>query len=140
LQIRPKPIANKEEYTYYEPQDEVESIVRESTKRGNDIAHVVKPVGGETKEVSKPAATQQLREGVRELAAGGNRAATQRALLEPHKSVPQAPVLHPSIINPTYSNTLLRSTSTSFSSFQVAQKPSTTTSSTTTPLLPPQTI
>ena len=57
LQIRPKPIANKEEYTYYEPKEEVESIVKESIKRGNDIAYVVKLVGGTTKEVSEAAGT-----------------------------------------------------------------------------------
>lgn len=59
LQICPKPIANKEEYAYYEPKEEVESIVKESTKRGNNIAYVVRLVGGETKEVSEAAATQQ---------------------------------------------------------------------------------
>lgn len=94
LHIRPKPIANKDEYTYYEPRDEVESIVKESTKRGNDIAYVVKLVGGGTKEVSEAAATQQLREGVKELAAGGKRAATQRALFEPYIILLQAPTLH----------------------------------------------
>ncbi|KAF3040471.1 hypothetical protein E8E12_004481 [Didymella heteroderae] len=52
LHIRPKPIANKDEYTYYEPQEEVESIVKESAKRGNDIAFVVKLVGGGTKEIN----------------------------------------------------------------------------------------
>ncbi|KAF3051769.1 hypothetical protein E8E11_010546 [Didymella keratinophila] len=52
LHVRPKPIANKDEYTYYEPRDEVESIVKESTTRGNDVAYVVKLVGGETKEIN----------------------------------------------------------------------------------------
>jgi chromodomain-helicase-DNA-binding protein 4 len=95
LQIRPKPITNKEEYIYYEPKDEVESIVKESTARGNNIAYVVKLVGGEAKEVSEAAASQQLREGVRELAAGGNRAATQRALLRPYINQLQAPSFLP---------------------------------------------
>jgi chromodomain-helicase-DNA-binding protein 4 len=62
LQIRPKPVVNKDEYTYYEPQEEVESIVKESTVRGNDIAYVVKLVGGGIKEVSEAAATQQVME------------------------------------------------------------------------------
>lgn len=52
LHIRPQPVANKHEYTYYEPRDEVESIVYESTQRGSDVAYVVKLVGGGTKEVS----------------------------------------------------------------------------------------
>lgn len=53
LHIRPKPVTNREEYTYYEPQEEVESIVKESIKRGSDIAYVVKLVSGGTKEVSE---------------------------------------------------------------------------------------
>lgn len=52
LHIRPKPISNKHEYEYYEPQDEVETIIRESTKQ-NEIAYKVKLVGGETREVSE---------------------------------------------------------------------------------------
>lgn len=96
LQIRPKPIANKDEYVYYEPKEEVESIVKESLKRGNDIAYVVRLVGGETKEVSEAAATQQVREGARELAAGDNRAANQGALFAPYITQLQAPTLQPS--------------------------------------------
>lgn len=57
LQIRPKPVQNREEYTYYEPQDEVESIVRESTKRG-ELAYEVRLVGGEIREVSEAATIQ----------------------------------------------------------------------------------
>lgn len=57
VQIRPKPVQNRHEYTYYEPQDEVESIVRESTDN-DDIAYMVKLVGGEIREVSEAAIIQ----------------------------------------------------------------------------------
>lgn len=59
LHIRPKPVLNREEYTYYEPQEEVERIVKKSTKRGTDIAYVVKLIGGETKEVSAAASRSE---------------------------------------------------------------------------------
>ncbi|UPX15156.1 uncharacterized protein EKO05_0005613 [Ascochyta rabiei] len=50
LHIRPEPVRNKHEYTYYEPLEEVESIVQEVT--GNDhVAYEVKLVGGATREV-----------------------------------------------------------------------------------------
>lgn len=51
LHIRPKPVRNKHEYTYYEPQDEVESIVREFTRKG-DIIYKVRLAAGGTREVS----------------------------------------------------------------------------------------
>ncbi|XPS69142.1 hypothetical protein M3J09_001422 [Ascochyta lentis] len=51
LHIRPDPVQNKDEYTYYEPQDEVESIVREATKRGH-VAYEVKLVGGGTRQIN----------------------------------------------------------------------------------------
>jgi hypothetical protein len=51
LHIRPKPIRNKHEYVYYEPQDEVESIVREFTWKG-DIVYKVQLAAGGTREVS----------------------------------------------------------------------------------------
>lgn len=52
LHIRPKPVKDKDEYIYYEPQDEVESILRESVKGGN-IAYEVRLVGGGSREVSE---------------------------------------------------------------------------------------
>lgn len=96
LHVRPKPIANKDEYVYYEPKEEVESIVKESTKRGNEIAYVVRLVGGETKEVSEAVATQQVREGARQLAAGGKSSNTIchfRAVHNPAAS-PDSPTLN----------------------------------------------
>jgi hypothetical protein len=50
LQIRPSPVRNRNEYTYYEPRDEVESIVREFTTKGR-VMYMVKLEGGATKEV-----------------------------------------------------------------------------------------
>lgn len=51
LQIRPAPVRNREEYTYYEPQDEVERILKEFSRKGR-IAYRVRLEGGATKEVS----------------------------------------------------------------------------------------
>jgi hypothetical protein len=50
LQIRPSPVRNRNEYTYYEPRDEVESIVREFTTKGR-VMYMVKLEGGAIKEV-----------------------------------------------------------------------------------------
>ena len=64
LQIRPKPVYNKEEYVYYEPQDEVESIVREFTRRGM-IMYEVNLAAGGTKEVREVIThTERWNEGV----------------------------------------------------------------------------
>ena len=52
LHVRPEPVRNRDEYTYYEPKDEVESIIKETTKKG-DIIYEVKLVGGGMREVSK---------------------------------------------------------------------------------------
>ena len=54
LQIRPSPVRNRDEYTYFEPQDEVESILREFTTKGR-VMYKVKLEGGVTKEVSEAA-------------------------------------------------------------------------------------
>ncbi|KAJ4339411.1 hypothetical protein N0V95_007789 [Ascochyta clinopodiicola] len=51
LHIRPEPVRNRHEYTYYEPQDEVESIVQEVTGTEKNVAYEVKLVGGGTREV-----------------------------------------------------------------------------------------
>lgn len=49
--VRVSPIRNREEYRYYEPQDEVESIVRRYSRRGNSMYEV--RLGGDTyKQVS----------------------------------------------------------------------------------------
>jgi hypothetical protein len=44
------PVRNRHEYVYYEPKDEVESVVREFSKRG-DMRYEVTLFGGKTKEV-----------------------------------------------------------------------------------------
>ena len=63
LYIRPKPLKNKDEYVYYEPQDEVDSVIHESTRRGA-VTYEVKLVGGETRKVSETAPpVQQVRKG-----------------------------------------------------------------------------
>ena len=54
LQIRPSPVRNRQEYTYFEPQDEVESILREITTKGR-VMYKVRLEGGATKEVSEAA-------------------------------------------------------------------------------------
>jgi hypothetical protein len=54
LQIRPSPVRNRKEYTYFEPQDEVESIVREVTIKGR-VMYEVTLEGGATKEVGETA-------------------------------------------------------------------------------------
>jgi hypothetical protein len=51
LCVRVKPVENKDEYTYYEPRDEVEAIVREFSKRGN-MLYEVRLSDGSTKQVS----------------------------------------------------------------------------------------
>jgi hypothetical protein len=51
-------VKNRNEYTYYEPQDEVEAIVREF-KKNDDLAYEVKLVGAGTKEVSDAIAYAQ---------------------------------------------------------------------------------
>lgn len=38
--VRPSPIRNKHNYTYYEPQDEVHSILREFTRKGEIMCQV----------------------------------------------------------------------------------------------------
>ncbi|KAF1845477.1 chromodomain-helicase-DNA-binding protein 4 [Cucurbitaria berberidis CBS 394.84] len=40
LCVRPSPVRNKNEYTYYEPKDEVEGIIREFTRRGEMLYEV----------------------------------------------------------------------------------------------------
>ncbi|KAH6633608.1 PHD/FYVE-zinc-finger like domain-containing protein [Boeremia exigua] len=52
LHVRTSPVRNRSEYTYYEPRDEVESIVLERTSRKGDIIYDVKLVSGETKEIN----------------------------------------------------------------------------------------
>ena len=45
---------NRQEYTYFEPKDEVESILREFTTKGRVMYKVILE-GGATKEVSEAA-------------------------------------------------------------------------------------
>lgn len=63
--VRTSPVRNKSEYTYYEPQDEVERIIRERTARTGDMTYEVKLVGGHTKQVSEAASILQLGRGER---------------------------------------------------------------------------
>lgn len=51
LCVRVKPVENKDEYTYYEPRDEVEAIVREFSKRGK-MLYEVRLSDGSAKQVS----------------------------------------------------------------------------------------
>lgn len=60
LHVRASPVRNREEYTYYEPQDEVRHVVREVTHKG-EVMFDVKLVGGGTKQVSEGNYTWQLR-------------------------------------------------------------------------------
>ncbi|KAF2130237.1 hypothetical protein P153DRAFT_430497 [Dothidotthia symphoricarpi CBS 119687] len=49
--VRVRPVQDKDEYTYYEPQDEVERILRESN-RGKELMYTVRLVGDQTKEIT----------------------------------------------------------------------------------------
>jgi chromodomain-helicase-DNA-binding protein 4 len=49
--VRAAPVRNRSEYTYYEPEDAVEHIVREFQRRG-DIMYEVKLTNGRTQQVS----------------------------------------------------------------------------------------
>lgn len=61
--VRTSPVRNRSEYTYYEPQDEVDKIIQERTRRGGQITYKVTLVGGRTKEVSEAtSSTLQLSE------------------------------------------------------------------------------
>lgn len=51
IAVRAAPVRNRSEYTYYEPQDTVENIVREFQKNGN-LMYEVKLTNGQTREVS----------------------------------------------------------------------------------------
>lgn len=51
--VRPKPIANKEEYTYIEPRDEVDGILREFNGRKGEMLYEVRLFGDKTKQVSE---------------------------------------------------------------------------------------
>jgi hypothetical protein len=51
--VRVKPIANKAEYTYIEPKDEVEGILREFHGRRGDMLYEVRLFGDKTKQVSE---------------------------------------------------------------------------------------
>ncbi|KAF1833747.1 hypothetical protein BDW02DRAFT_370542 [Decorospora gaudefroyi] len=49
--LRVSPVRNREEYTYYEPKDEVEGIIREFSKRG-EMRYQARLFGDSTKEIS----------------------------------------------------------------------------------------
>lgn len=49
--VRIKPVPRKHEYTYYEPQIEIEAVMREWSRRG-EMMYDVRLVGGASKEVS----------------------------------------------------------------------------------------
>jgi len=49
--VRAPPVRNRSEYTYYEPSEIVQSIVRKSQRRGK-IIYEVKLIDGNTKQVS----------------------------------------------------------------------------------------
>jgi hypothetical protein len=51
LCVRVRPILNKDEYTYFEPEDEVEEIIGEFSRR-RDILYDVKLISGVSKQVS----------------------------------------------------------------------------------------
>ena len=72
LQIRPSPVRNRKEYTYFEPQDEVESILREITTKSR-VMYKVRLEGGATKEVSEAATPSDWGEGVIAVAAASER-------------------------------------------------------------------
>jgi hypothetical protein len=50
--VRAKPLDDRSEYVYYEPKDEVESIVREFSRKG-DVIYEVRLFGDRTKQVSE---------------------------------------------------------------------------------------
>lgn len=52
LHVRASPVRDRDEYTYYEPKDEVESIVQEITTKGQ-VMFEVKLAGGGTTQVSE---------------------------------------------------------------------------------------
>jgi hypothetical protein len=56
IAVRVTPVRNRSEYTYYEPQDAVENIVREFQRKG-DIIYEVKLTNGRTQQVSLPSFT-----------------------------------------------------------------------------------
>jgi hypothetical protein len=49
--VRVKPVHDREEFTFYEPQEEIEDIIREFKRRG-DMHYEVRLFGDTTKEVS----------------------------------------------------------------------------------------
>jgi hypothetical protein len=49
--VRASPVHDREEFTYYEPQEEIECIVREFKRKG-DMYYKVRLFGDTTKEVS----------------------------------------------------------------------------------------
>jgi hypothetical protein len=59
LCVRVKPVENKEEYTYYEPRDEIVEIMREFPKNG-ELLYQVRLFGGITKQVSENIQTGAL--------------------------------------------------------------------------------
>jgi hypothetical protein len=50
--VRPKPVVNREEYTYFEPQDEVEEVLKEYDQGGN-MMYEVRLCGDTVKRVSE---------------------------------------------------------------------------------------
>lgn len=56
IAVRAAPVRNRSEYTYYEPRDAVENIVRELQRKGN-IMYEVKLTNGRTQQVSLPGFT-----------------------------------------------------------------------------------
>ncbi|KAF1912720.1 PHD/FYVE-zinc-finger like domain-containing protein [Ampelomyces quisqualis] len=51
IHVRIKPVRDRHAFTYYEPQEEVEDILREFKRRG-DMYYAVKLIGGATKEIN----------------------------------------------------------------------------------------
>lgn len=58
LEVRLSPVRNREQYTLYEPEDEIDSILREYNKRGT-MMYGVKLWSGATKQVSETLAITQ---------------------------------------------------------------------------------
>lgn len=52
--VRARPLRNRDEFTYYEPKEEIERILREFSRRGN-IMYEVKLADGQTRRVSEMA-------------------------------------------------------------------------------------
>jgi hypothetical protein len=83
LCVRVRPVLDRDAYTYFEPEDEVEEILREFSRRG-DMLYDVMLLSGSSKQVSVPSKGESVRavkaEGSRERTTDSLPITTARAL------------------------------------------------------------